>query len=47
MAKKLGMGRAAALKLGITLSKFAGMRLEVPDGWDGESFAGVKLVKEY
>ena len=47
MAKKLGMGRAAALKLAITLSKFAGMRLEVPDEWDGESFAGVKLVKEY
>ena len=47
MAKKLGIRRAAALKLAITLSNVAGMRLEVPDGWDGESFAGVKLVKEY
>lgn len=47
MAEKLGMGRSTALNVAINLSKFAGMRLEVPAEWDGKSFAGVKLIKEY
>lgn len=46
MGKILGLGKKQALQAMIALSKVAGMKLKVPQNWDGEDTAGVKLIRE-